>query len=395
MDYMAAVVLEKQLTKNIEQLEIRSKAENKNLTQKKSPNGISIVEAFNVDLEITVSEVLVLNIPFLKTFAGRKPTSIKEFIRFSGGLSTSINKLIEFRTKDSRDPKRVLLQKQDDEVIEYVDVIERMLVKAKGKTPQRLSSDKIRRSYTPLALPFCALCYKRVNQSSYFCREHHSSRNALIYKKATRRLISAVYRYSNDESETRNLDQYKQGNLMLGAQVLYRWLALFSVQPRVAIGRLNKVDQTKSDWRCYAKVILEFTQSSYPVAYEVIQSVELNGSASFELWIIEVARALGGEVEANLWKLKDTEIWLDASNDIQRSLTILNCISRYEAAKVVDSFPIKTGSLKGSRVDVDKRELLKKLLIERDNDSSITMEKIAERMGVSRTAIYKLKNKME
>ncbi|MDK2702635.1 hypothetical protein QO226_22355, partial [Vibrio vulnificus] len=99
-----------------------------------------------------------------------------------------------------------------------------------------------------------------------FCREHHSSRNALAYKKATRRLVSAVYRYSNDKSEKCNLNDYKRGELTLTAELLYRWLALFSVQPRMAISRLNQMDKTEPDWTGYAKVILEFSKSYYPKA---------------------------------------------------------------------------------------------------------------------------------
>lgn len=393
MDKVAAVVLEKKLEENLKKLKARSKTENKKLTQKKSPKGISVIEAFDVDLELEVSEVLMLNVLFLKTFANRKPTTIEEFVRFAGGLSASIDKLINFRTPTSNRSPKGLLQDQNDEVIEYIDVIEQMLVKAKGLTPQKPSSDKVSKTYSALVLPFCALCYKRVNQSSYFCREHHSSRNALAYKKATRRLVSAVYRYSNDKSEERNLNDYKRGDLTLTAELLYRWLALFSVQPRMAIGWLNQVDKTEPDWTGYAKVILEFSKSHYPKAYEMIKDLEIN-RASYEDWIVEIARSLGGEIEGNLWRLKDSDIWLEASSNMQKSMTLLNCISRYEAFMVVCSFPIETGVIKGTNMDIEKRDRLKTLLEERKVNSNITMNEIAKTLGISRTAVYKLKNKI-
>ncbi|HCM0972642.1 helix-turn-helix domain-containing protein [Vibrio parahaemolyticus] len=392
MDKVAAVVLEKKLEDNLKKLEARSRSENKKLTQKKSPNGISVIEAFDVDLELEVSEVLMLNFRFLKTFTDRKPTTIKEFVRFVGGLSASIDKLINFRTPTSNLSPKGLLQDQNDEVIEYIDVIEQMLVKAKGLTPQRPSSDKVSKTYSALALPFCALCYKRVNQSFYFCREHHSSRNALAYKKATRRLVSAVYRYSNDKSEKRNLNDYKRGDLTLTAELLYRWLALFSVQPRMAIGFLNQVDKTEPDWTGYAKVILEFSKSHYPKAYDMIKDLEIN-RASYEDWIVETARSLGGEIEGNLWRLKDADIWLETSNNMQKSMTLLNCISRYEAFMIVCSFPIETGVIKGTNMDIEKRDRLKALLEERKVNPNITMNEIAKTLGISRTAVYKLKNK--
>ncbi|HHF3025040.1 TPA: helix-turn-helix domain-containing protein [Vibrio diabolicus] len=393
MDKVAAVVLEKKLEDNLKKLEARSRSENKKLTQKKSPNGISVIEAFDVDLELEVSEVLMLNLRFLKTFADRKPNTIKEFVRFAGGVSASIDKLINFRTPTSNLSPKALLQDQNDEVIEYIDVIEQMLVKAKGLTPQRPSSDNTQTKHTTLALPFCALCYKRVNQSPYYCRDHHSSRNALAYKKTTRRLVSAVYRYSNDKSEKRNLNDYKRGDLTLTAELLYRWLALFSVQPRMAIGLLNQVDKTEPDWTGYAKVILEFSKSHYPKAYDMIKDLEIN-RASYEDWIVETARSLGGEIEGNLWRLKDADIWLETSNNMQKSMTLLNCISRYEAFMIVCSFPIETGVIKGTNMDVEKRDRLKALLEERKVNPNITMNEIAKTLGISRTAVYKLKNKI-
>ncbi|HCH1222657.1 TPA: hypothetical protein NKQ07_002439 [Vibrio parahaemolyticus] len=393
MDKVAAVVLEKKLEDNLKKLEALSRSENKKLTQKKSPNGISVIEAFDVDLELEVSEVLMLNLRFLKTFADRKPNTIKEFVRFAGGVSASIDKLINFRTPTSNLSPKALLQDQNDEVIEYIDVIEQMLVKAKGLTPQRPSSDNTQTKHTTLALPFCALCYKRVNQSPYYCRDHHSSRNALAYKKTTRRLVSAVYRYSNDKSEKRNLNDYKRGDLTLTAELLYRWLALFSVQPRMAIGLLNQVDKTEPDWTGYAKVILEFSKSHYPKAYDMIKDLEIN-RASYEDWIVETARSLGGEIEGNLWRLKDADIWLETSNNMQKSMTLLNCISRYEAFMIVCSFPIETGVIKGTNMDIEKRDRLKALLEERKVNPNITMNEIAKTLGISRTAVYKLKNKI-
>lgn len=393
MDVMAAALLEKQLNENLKKLEARSRSENKKLTQKKSSKGISVVDAFDISLERTVSKVLFLYIPFLKTFTGKEPDTIKEFVRFCGGLSSTIDKLIDFRTKNMSDEKKPTLQNQYILVIEYVDVIEQMLVKAKSKTPQRPSSDNTQKKHTTFALPFCALCYKRVNQSPYYCRDHHSSRNALAYKKATRRLVSAVYRYSNDKSEKRNLNDYKRGDLTLTAELLYRWLALFSVQPRMAIGWLNQVDKTEPDWTGYAKVILEFSKSYYPKAYEKIKDLEIN-RASYEIWIVEIARSLGGEIEGNLWRLKDAEIWLETSSNMQKSMTLLNCISRYEAFMVVCSFPIETGVIKGTNIDIAKRDRLKSLLEERKVNPNITMNEIAKTLGISRTAVYKLKSKI-
>ncbi|EPH3377849.1 helix-turn-helix domain-containing protein [Vibrio parahaemolyticus] len=390
---MAAALLEKQLNENLKKLEARSRSENKKLTQKKSSKGISVVDAFDISLERTVSKVLLLYIPFLKTFTGKEPDTIKEFVRFCGGLSSTIDKLIDFRTKNMSDEKKPTLQNQDILVIEYVDVIEQMLVKAKSKTPQRPSSDNTQKKHTTLALPFCALCYKRVNQSPYYCRDHHSSRNALAYKKTTRRLVSAVYRYSNDKSEKRNLNDYKRGDLTLTAELLYRWLALFSVQPRMAIGLLNQVDKTEPDWTGYAKVILEFSKSHYPKAYDMIKDLEIN-RASYEDWIVGTARSLGGEIEGNLWRLKDADIWLETSNNMQKSMTLLNCISRYEAFMIVCSFPIETGVIKGTNMDVEKRDRLKALLEERKVNPNITMNEIAKTLGISRTAVYKLKNKI-
>ncbi|EHY0995479.1 hypothetical protein HYO48_05590 [Vibrio parahaemolyticus] len=393
MDVMAAPLLEKQLNENLKKLEARSRSENKKLTQKKSSKGISVVDAFDISLERTVSKVLILYIPFLKTFTGKEPDTIKEFVRFCGGLSSTIDKLIDFRTKNMSDEKKTTLQNQDILVIEYVDVIEQMLVKAKSKTPQRPSSDNTQKKHTTLALPFCALCYKRVNQSPYYCRDHHSSRSALAYKKATRRLISAIYRHSDDEDAQSKLEDYKQGKERLDARTLYSWLNLFSVEPRLVMSELLKLDRDNAGWQSYAKAILAFAREHYPHAYEQINDID-NITSCYDDWIVNVARVLGGGVEANLWKIKDALIWLKSANNIQKSLTLLNCIRRYEAFMIVNNFPVLSGAKQGTNPNIAKREQLKQLLKERDDDPSLTMNEIARILGVSRTAVYKLKNKI-
>ncbi|EKP4406573.1 TPA: HTH domain-containing protein [Vibrio parahaemolyticus] len=391
MDELAAAMLRKQLLKNLEALEEQAKSEGKQLTQKKNVNGISVSCAFDVELEHGVAAILAQNIPFLTSFVGKTPATVKEFVRFAGGLSNTIEKLMNYRISGAGD--KPLLQHQEAAVIDYVDVIEQILVKAKGLTPQKPSSDQSKKDYTELALPFCALCFKRVNQSPYYCKEHHSSRNATTYKKATRRLLSAVYRHTDDYEVQSKLEDHKRGKERLDARTLYCWLNLFSVEPRLVMSELLKLDRDNAGWQSYAEAILTFAREHYPHAYKQVRATG-DSASCYDKWIVDVTRLLGGEIEANLWKIKDAYIWLDNSNNIQKSLTLLNCLRRYEAFTIVNNFPVLSGAKQGTNTNTAKREQLKQLLIERDNDPSITMNEIAKRLGVSRTAVYKLKNKI-
>ncbi|EPT1009378.1 HTH domain-containing protein [Vibrio parahaemolyticus] len=388
VDELAAAMLRKQLLQNLESLEEQAKIKGKRLTQKKNVNGISILTAFEVELDQGVAAILAQNIPFLTSFVGKPPATVKEFVRFAGGLGNTIEKLMDYRTGD-----KPLLQHQESAVIDYVDAIEQILVKAKGLTPQKPSSDKSKKDYTELALPFCALCFKRVNQSLYYCKDHHSSRNATTYKKATRRLLSAVYRHADDYEVQSKLEAHKKGKERLDARTLYCWLNLFSVEPRLMMSELLKLDRDKAGWQSYAEAILTFAREHYPHAYTQVRATG-DSASCYDKWIVDVARLLGGEIEANLWKIKDAHIWLDNSNNIQKSLTLLNCLRRYEAFTIVNNFPVLSGAKQGTNTNTAKREQLKQLLKERDNDPSITMNEIAKRLGVSRTAVYKLKNKI-
>lgn len=391
VDELAAAMLRKQLLKNLEALEEQAKSEGKQLTQKKNVNGISVSCAFDVELEHGVAAILAQNIPFLTSFVGKTPATVKEFVRFAGGLSNTIEKLMNYRISGAGD--KPLLQHQEAAVIDYVDVIEQILVKAKGLTPQKPSSDQSKKDYTELALPFCALCFKRVNQSPYYCKEHHSSRNATTYKKATRRLLSAVYRHTDDYEVQSKLEDHKRGKERLDARTLYCWLNLFSVEPRLVMSELLKLDRDNTGWQSYAEAILTFAREHYPHAYKQVRATG-DSASCYDKWIVDVTRLLGGEIEANLWKIKDAYIWLDNSNNIQKSLTLLNCLRRYEAFTIVNNFPVLSGAKQGTNTNTAKREQLKQLLKERDNDPSITMNEIAKRLGVSRTAVYKLKNKI-
>ncbi|MCR9311854.1 helix-turn-helix domain-containing protein, partial [Vibrio alginolyticus] len=384
VDELAAAMLRKQLLKNLEALEEQAKSEGKQLTQKKNVNGISVSCAFDVELEHGVAAILAQNIPFLTSFVGKTPATVKEFVRFAGGLSNTIEKLMNYRISGAGD--KPLLQHQEAAVIDYVDVIEQILVKAKGLTPQKPSSDQSKKDYTELALPFCALCFKRVNQSPYYCKEHHSSRNATTYKKATRRLLSAVYRHTDDYEVQSKLEDHKRGKERLDARTLYCWLNLFSVEPRLVMSELLKLDRDNAGWQSYAEAILTFAREHYPHAYKQVRATG-DSASCYDKWIVDVTRLLGGEIEANLWKIKDAYIWLDNSNNIQKSLTLLNCLRRYEAFTIVNNFPVLSGAKQGTNTNTAKREQLKQLLKERDNDPSITMNEIAKRLGVSRTAV--------
>nr|WP_241214315.1 hypothetical protein [Vibrio alfacsensis] len=247
---------------------------------------------------------------------------------------------MKYRTYDSSDAEKPRLQDREAAIIYYVDVIEQMLVKAKGKTPQRPSSDKVSKEYTTLALPFCALCFRRVNQSPYYCKEHHSSRNANAYKQATRRLMSAVYRHASDLAEQVNLEKHKNGEQKLDAKTLYRWLDLFSTPSTLAITELNKLDQD-DDWQAFAQCILDFSSKYYPNVFNKLPKI--TDAHSFQGWIIKTVKDLGGQTEANMWQYKDADVWIVNSNLMQKSLTILNCLSRFEAVSVVENFEVKTG----------------------------------------------------
>lgn len=391
VDELAAPMLRKQLLKNLESLEEQAKIEGKRLTQKKNVNGISILTALEVELDQGVAAILAQNIPFLTSFVGKPPATVKEFVRFAGGLSNTIEKLMDYRLSSTGD--KSLLQHQQPAVIDYVDVIEQMLVKGKGLTPQKPSSDQSKKDYTEVALPFCALCFKRVNQSPYYCKDHHSSRNAGTYKTTKRRLLSAVYRHCDNEDAQSKLEVYKQAKERLDARTLYCWLNLFSVEPRLMMSELLKLDRDKAGWQSYAEAVLTFAREHYPNAYKRVSAIGDTASC-YDEWIVDATRLLGGEIEANLWKIKDAHIWLEHSNYIQKSLTLLNCLRRYEAFTIVNKFPVLSGAKQSTNTNTAKREQLKQLLKERDNDPSITMNEIAKRLGVSRAAVYKLKSKI-
>ncbi|PML45809.1 hypothetical protein BCT76_16255 [Vibrio tasmaniensis] len=393
MDDLAAVWLNKQLLKNLEELEEATVGEGKRLTQKKSKDGISILEAFDVVLEEQVAAILARDISFLAPFKGKQPQTAQDFIRFSGGLNMCIEKLINYRIYDSNDTEKPRLQEQKSVVIDYVDVLEQMLVKAKGRTPQKPSSDKANKNYAPLALPFCALCFRRVYRSPYYCMKHHSSRNANAYKQAIRRLMSAVYRHSNDLNEQTKLERYKNGEQKLEAKTLYRWLDLFAASPTLAIKDLNKLNQDADAWQAFAQCILDFASKYYPHTFTKLPTVSCG--SNLDDWLMKTVKELGGQTEVNMWQHKDADVWMVKSNLMQKSLTLLNCLSRYESMCVVENFEVKTGSKAGSQIDVAKHAIANKLLKEKETNDSITYSFIAKKSGLSRTTINKIAKKMK
>ena len=84
------------------------------------------------------------------------------------------------------------------------------------------------------------------------------------------------------------------------------------------------------------------------------------------------------QIEANMLKCKGFDRWLVKSSLMQKSLTIPNCLSRYEAISVVKSFEVKTGSKSESQVDASKHAITNRLLKEKELDNSISVSYIAK-----------------
>jgi hypothetical protein len=362
--------------KNIEQLKVRAALEGKILTQKRGCRNVSVLEAFDVQLGKKVAILLSNRLLFKKKHKKRLPQTCINLIECCGGLSYAIYELRLYQQCE--------LSFEDDGTIEYVDMLEYIFTLAKGMTPQReLSRDRI-------TLPFCALCWRRTFASEHYCKQHHPSRNPKSYKSSKHRLITAIEKHSERIELKDDLYFYRQNKDRdsLLANKLYAWTASFSTPINEHNKELKNIKNLSVDEIC--KVLVEIIVSSYPKVSHKIVFPSYNREKKLSDWVVECIAA-ADEIDANLWKFKDQDLWLKKASNLELAQTFLNAISRMEAKITIDSFPVHFGPKKGSGENEELRaKILDSLEKQHRQGKKSNIAEIAREFGLSRQRVHKI-----
>ncbi|ELL0584023.1 hypothetical protein Q6U66_000642 [Vibrio vulnificus] len=378
--------LKKLVLDNLSTIEAEALATGKRLTQKRGSQNLCVIDAFAVPLESHFAKCFSSRFSFKKKYEGLEPSSVYELIVFLGGIGASIEALQNYQKK----VKKASLSEHEG-VLNVIGTIEYLLVLAKGKTAQH--GLKI----APSPLPFCALCWRRVEGSLNYCLKHHPSQSAGEHKSAKHKLFKAIERHGateNIKSQLRSYQEFKMRDRLL-AKKMYMWTSSFSPNPNRLVHIWKSLEN--SSLRVKSEAIVEAIQSIYPAATAKLRFPEV-GEELDELsdWILKVLADFD-ESEAYCWLTKDDNVWLDDATDIEIMMTFANMMSRLEAVLTIDALPVaKNGPVKGYGANQDLRSKLEQLVVQhRYSGKKINQSAIARELGLSRQRINVLIKEMK
>lgn len=278
-----------------------------------------------------------------------------------------------------------------------------------------IASSKINkniRKIAPRSLPFCALCWRLVQESGYpngnecepksrnFCIEHHPKINSIKYHTARRALFSAIK--SEELSKSKKLNSILsmiQSGKQIEPATIYR--ATSFILDRINLKEYNdcfekNILDGSSSWICKAQSILKMVEKYYQYTYGEISKASIKNHKSWESWFLHVINILDrGNNDLSNWEIlrEDKNRDVNLKNyDYISDLTLLNILHRYETTQALmdkNRFPRRKGPQKGT---VTKNELVRlqiKFLAEKQFSEKmiINASQIAKEVNLSRQRV--------
>ncbi|MGV2874180.1 hypothetical protein [Colwellia sp. E150_009] len=321
---------------------------------------------------------------------------LKDFIKRSGGLTNSVERMKHFMRYQSTLP----IENEDLLFIKDMDV---SLIFVKSFIERKHAERNAKR-----ALDICALCWRPVRHkqneilltintrrdSSYYCSVHHPKKITHFYKRTRDALIAAVrderLEFSSQLASFLNGEFSRDSN----ANYLTKWLKSFA--PKSKFVRVHNIDQ--NSWGKLCEDIYAEAENIYPQAFEKIKEVKPESYASYKDWVWDVLVSLQGPIdkeEKHYWETIGIDKWtlLDEGWKV-----LLHTFRRYEANHYVmhrkrPRGPKKSGSRPTQlklKIEEDIKVHLKKfgnvktgLIVEKHKTSRKTVAQVKKALGLN------------
>ncbi|WP_447832471.1 hypothetical protein [Aeromonas salmonicida] len=278
-----------------------------------------------------------------------------------------------------------------------------------------IASSKINkniRKIAPRPLPFCALCWRLVQESGYpngnefepksrsFCIEHHPKINSKKYHMARRALFSAIK--SEDLSKSKKLNSILsmiQSGKQIEPATIYN--ATNFILDRINLKEYKdcfeqNILDGSSSWICKAQSILKMVEKHYQYTYGEISKASIKNHKSWESWSVHVINLLDrGNNDSSNWEILHNEKNRDVnlkSYEYLSDLTLLNILHRYETTQALmdkNRFPRRKGPQKGTVMKNEYVRLKIKSLAENQFSEKmiINASQIAREVHLSRQRV--------
>ena len=312
--------------------------------------------------------------------------TLGDLVSFFGGIENLSSSLKSIMEKPS-------LKKHGHLMYDYFSALDDVI-----KFACEITRQKQNYSFFPM-VDHCALCWKSIEQSHYYCQDHHPESAPKEHRRAKRKLISAI-KAGNDELADEIIKLEKEPFLGFATgEWMYRWVDHFSPDP---FNLRNHIDLNSLEgFEALLKHVFLFCKDNYPSVFERIHSLHRENFKSFEDFCIKTvfelcpieSRAIEAYPEkfglsGNTGKYDSP---FNANLSIHSTLPILSMFRRYQAYSVINSTPIKRGPKKGQPYSPELRDLVLEKIQEYERKGEKRYgAKLAREFGMSRAYSNKL-----
>lgn len=379
--------------KAIELAKTDSKKEGKSIVAKRRKGGIYIVEYLRkVPLLDCFSPVFLYIYQPIRRYHDSHSEiregqfdNLSNLIESQGGLTKAIANLRTYLHVYGNKAKQL-----SDEEMYYGSTVLGLCLDAKFATTRK----SLCAYHSPL--PYCALCWRRIEDSKYYCQLHHPHHSRKNYYSARTALIHAVKISAPQfrEELTKKVDGSSNAPWAL---LMYKWTGSFSPPVAEIKAQFPTIDKPENSWRDIASMIIAYSKVSLPHTYEKLRNVTPSDFASWRDFCLAVIAALDS-TESAFWAAQENDEdyesaehkdWIHFSQPISAWIVLLSMLGRHEAYEIVCSVPNHRGPKKG---EVPVNETLRGGIreeVERihSEGGKVVQAQIARKFGVSRNIV--------
>jgi hypothetical protein len=381
----ASIKLSSEIRKALSKLKVLAQESEKRISAKPKEGYLCVLSAIeDIDLETQfISSFQKLFSP-IKAYANTPINSVKQFIHANGGVNSSIEKLRDYLT--------ITVVDETDYISIYANSFYGSLLDIKASTSRRHLKQ------LSFQLPYCAFCWRRVEDSNGYCQVHHPNQSKSSFYKAKSALIAAL-KYNNSKylEEYRWLEKKDIRKLSL-AKYAFKWTASFASHPRLISRALVSSEISDQNIKVLAGKLLLFSKDEYPQTFKLLVKIYFPDITSWQDFVLKIVNVLD-PIESVYWEAKDVIDWMSPDGSAPNIFVILMILQRHEAYQYINSLPRPRGPVKGVVLPSQKIELRKKIsdLVQsqKDKGQKLNRAEIARKLNLSRQRVSVLIKELE
>jgi hypothetical protein len=381
----ASIELSSEIRKALTKLKVLAKESEKRISAKPKEGYLCVLTALeDIDLETQFIYSFQKIFSPIQAHANTPINSVKQFIHSSGGLNYSIERLRDYLT--------IAVVDGTDSISIYANNFYGSLLDIKASTSRR----HLRQS--SFQLPYCAFCWRRIEDSKGYCQIHHPNQSKRSFYKAKSALIAAL-KYNNSKylDEYRCLEQKDIRKPKL-AKYAFKWTASFASHPTLINSVLDSSEISDQNIQFLADKLLLFSKNEYPQTFKLLVEISFSNITSWQDFVLQIVKVLD-PIESAYWEAKDVIDWMSPDGSTPHIFVILMILQRHEAYQYINSLSRPRGPAKGVVLPSQKIELRKKIsdLVQsqKDKGQKLNRAEIARKLNLSRQRISVLMKDLE